>query len=103
MDITLKKRRALEKKYWVFEPLTVISTSFILGPLSVLGIRERDFKVRNFPYMRKLIRGNPLGKNFRVIEGLVDSGYTIFFNAYHSDYIDGPWEKWKFGIVNKKN
>lgn len=109
MRLTLspEQRSWLAKQFWFVHPNGDFIRRAIIIELENRKIdpNEADGTIMYKGKSRKSkpVRGFLIGKNFDMIEWLVTTKSDLEgFDAYHADFRDGPWEKFRKGEKTPK-
>lgn len=93
MKILESRRKQLEKFFWFIHHEGSFMQQAIAEQMERLG---KTVEEKTITYRGRKIPGFFVDKEFSVLEWLVDNRSSLErFDAYHSDFSEGPWEKWR--------
>lgn len=96
-----KRERLLRKWYWFVKPGGSYCQRAIIEQMERMGaVAEGEGTI---PYKGTVTPGIHIGQRYPIVEWLAkNKSETEGFEAWHSDFRDGPWEKWREGKKTSK-
>lgn len=102
MNLSKERRRELEKQEWFVHPNGEFIQRSITEELTKRGVdvtlAARTIEHKGKSKKSKTVSGFLIGRNFDMIEWLINTKSNLEgFDAYHADFVSGPWEKYRKG------